>query len=198
MEEHGTPGASGYTTATGAQAQERLRAGAQGETSTARALRLFLGDDPHTHVFHSVNLGNRRLTADVDHIVTRGDRILVLDSKCWRPGRYRNRDGRPARPTGEPLTEPTWRTPSVAAAILADHPASPAVTAGLVVWSSQPDKKVNIRRLRLPATQPPVTVTRGGTRAFRHLVLRSLRPGDPVEAQHEDLILYLHGAVAAA
>lgn len=199
MEEHGTPAANSYTTATGTQAQQRQYAGAQGEHATAQLLRQLAGTDPHTHVFHSVNLGDKRLTADIDHVIIRGDRILILDSKWWAPGRYRTTpDGQHHRPDGTTITSPTWRTPTVAAQLLG-HPEGPHPDTALIIWNSRPGQRQNVRRLRPPVTDPPLVILQGDTRRARRYITRALdltnqRPAPPNQA----LVNRLHNAATVA
>lgn len=195
MEEHGTPAATGYTTATGTQAQQRQYAGAQGEHATAQLLRQLAGTDTHTHVFHSVNLDDKRLTADIDHVIIRGDRILILDSKWWAPGRYRTtRDGQHHRPDGTAITPPTWRTPTVAAQLLG-HPEGPHPAAALVIWNSQPGQRQSLRRLHPPDTDPPLAILQGSTRRARRHITRALGLNDPRPAPpNHALINRLHHA----
>lgn len=63
-----------------------VEAGAQGEESTAALLELLLGI-PGTAVFHGLQFpGNT--DADVDHAVSHGNTVFLLDSKLYRWGTY--------------------------------------------------------------------------------------------------------------
>lgn len=89
--------------------QEAAEAGARGEEATAAMLDLLL-DIPGTMVFHGLQFpGNS--DADVDHAVSHGNVVFLLDSKLYRWGTYewmpgpRDRIGRNDR-YGPP--RPNW------------------------------------------------------------------------------------------
>ena len=39
-------------------------------------------------MLHSLQMPSRRMKADIDHAVVAGNRVWLLDSKCWVPGFY--------------------------------------------------------------------------------------------------------------
>lgn len=59
--------------------------GARAERATAVVLDR-LGASPDVHVFHDVRLPG--MTGQLHHVVACGDRLVVVDSKWWAPGRY--------------------------------------------------------------------------------------------------------------
>ncbi|KHL01021.1 hypothetical protein LK10_17830 [Sinomonas humi] len=64
----------------------KVEAGAQGEESTAALLELLLGI-PGTAVFHGLQFPGSP-DADVDHAVSHGNTVFLLDSKLLRWGTY--------------------------------------------------------------------------------------------------------------
>ena len=69
---------------------DRAKVGAKGERFTAEELAKLFGRDPVTWVFHDLALP-RWKSANVDHAVCRGSRVVILDTKCWAPGNYWSR-----------------------------------------------------------------------------------------------------------
>lgn len=73
-------------------AEGAVRAGTEAEKETARIIDEWAIHYPGTVVWHSLELA--RLTKrtkkkyDVDHVIWRGDRIVVVDTKNWEADRY--------------------------------------------------------------------------------------------------------------
>jgi hypothetical protein len=63
-------------------------AGAAGEHRSAALLNWRYADDSSTWVLHHCRAPGFS-HADVDHVVVRGSTVVVIDTKCWKPGRYR-------------------------------------------------------------------------------------------------------------
>ncbi|HVT77883.1 MAG TPA: nuclease-related domain-containing protein [Acidimicrobiales bacterium] len=63
-----------------------VRSGDVGEASTRRHLEAAFGADSSVHVFHNLSVPGAK--ADIDHAVLRGDTLVVVDSKHWKPGFY--------------------------------------------------------------------------------------------------------------
>jgi hypothetical protein len=67
--------------------------GHEGEVQTARLLAAAFRGDPDVLLFHDLRVPERgdgrpeRGNGQIDHIIVRGHRIIVLDSKRWRAGR---------------------------------------------------------------------------------------------------------------
>lgn len=81
---HGTPG--GVAGATGKFDQGAINAGVKGEENTASLLKLLL-KIPGTSVFHGLKFPGSE-TADVDHAVSHGNTVYLIDSKMFRNGVY--------------------------------------------------------------------------------------------------------------
>ena len=82
---HGTAGA-GLVDATWAANPTVARIGRDGEIRTARLLndhRPF-----NTAVLHDLAVPAAGYTANIDHAVVSGNRVLLIDTKAWRSGRY--------------------------------------------------------------------------------------------------------------
>lgn len=62
-------------------------AGREGEESTGRVLdRVSL--ESQRDVWHDLDVPAKGIRANIDHIVTGGDVVLIVDSKRWKPGFY--------------------------------------------------------------------------------------------------------------
>ncbi|HLH46918.1 MAG TPA: NERD domain-containing protein [Acidimicrobiales bacterium] len=61
--------------------------GSAGERRTAEVLAQAYGRDPYTWVFHNLAVPGW-VRGNIDHVVVRGSTVVVLDTKCWAPGRY--------------------------------------------------------------------------------------------------------------
>ena len=83
----GIPG-RGLVDASWAANKEVAEIGRRGELFTAAVLdRLARPDGPT--VLHDLLLSDASgVRVNVDHVVVSGRRVVVLDSKCWQPGRY--------------------------------------------------------------------------------------------------------------
>jgi len=88
--EYGTPGGSLSHGAIG-KFKNTAAVGASGERRTADLLRA-IQNQRHPQkrfvVIHDVMLPSAKYTANIDHIVVAGNRVLIIDSKVWSPGFY--------------------------------------------------------------------------------------------------------------
>jgi hypothetical protein len=64
-----------------------IESGLIGETLTGDLLEQYVTRIPSARIFHSLAWPGSA-TADVDHAVLCGRRLLLIDSKHWRPGHY--------------------------------------------------------------------------------------------------------------
>lgn len=72
------------------------RNGAAGERRTAAVLARVAAQTGVT-VLHDLNVPAKGYTANIDHVVVSGRKVLVVDSKQWRPGFYWTAGGRTRR-----------------------------------------------------------------------------------------------------
>lgn len=84
---YGVPG-GGLKNATWAANQGVAAVGADGERKTAAVLNEAALAGRGAVVLHDVMIPSARYTANVDHVVVTGNRVLLIDSKVWKPGRY--------------------------------------------------------------------------------------------------------------
>ncbi|MGP9843336.1 nuclease-related domain-containing protein [Brachybacterium sp. 107] len=63
------------------------KVGRAGEESTGRALDR-IAVESRRDVWHDLDVPARGISANIDHIVTGGTVVLIVDSKRWRPGFY--------------------------------------------------------------------------------------------------------------
>ncbi|MGO3210832.1 nuclease-related domain-containing protein [Brachybacterium sp. AOP42-C2-15] len=61
--------------------------GRAGEESTGRVLDM-IAVESRRDVWHDLDVPARGIAANIDHIVTGGTVVLIVDSKRWRPGFY--------------------------------------------------------------------------------------------------------------
>jgi hypothetical protein len=135
---------------------DRAQVGIKGERFTADELSRLFERDPNTWVFHDLTLP-RWKSANLDHVVCRGDVIVVLDSKCWAPGRYWSLKGRVYR--GWERFDPAEKiklTPLVES--LSRFLGSEFVITPLVViWPSRPGRigtRYPLLSMKLPLNTP--------------------------------------------
>ena len=82
----GRPGAN-LATATDPFGVSRSEPGAVGEPIGGSKLEEILPTYQDAYVFHSLRFPGSAV-ADVDHAVVRGQQVVLVDSKSWKPGRY--------------------------------------------------------------------------------------------------------------
>lgn len=80
----GVPG-HGLQDAGWAKNQQVAAKGAVGEKLTAQVLDRLATDGDAT-VMHDLRIPSSRYTANIDHVVVSGNRVLIVDSKLWKPG----------------------------------------------------------------------------------------------------------------
>lgn len=133
--------------------------GADGERRTAEMLRRWLADGslPGAVVLHDLKIPARGITANVDHAIVTGRRLLLVDSKMWKPGRYFTFRGRTFRSAGgwpKRFPHADKSTMELAVSVFeglyrnADIEVDVARPV-LAVWPSQ-SGKLHLRRLRVP------------------------------------------------
>jgi hypothetical protein len=66
-----------------------------GERATMRLLDGRFAADPDLCILHDLHIptadGRGAEPANVDHVIISGGRVLLIDSKSWKPGRYKTR-----------------------------------------------------------------------------------------------------------
>jgi hypothetical protein len=92
MREYGTP-AKSLTGMGGRYDAQSLRLGAAGERTTARLRAQGFARDDNVVVMHDLDIPSSsgrmsRGGGNVDHVVVRGDRVMIIDSKAWAGGFY--------------------------------------------------------------------------------------------------------------
>ena len=97
---YGNVGGSLVTEAAWIQ-KNAARVGASGERLTASVLDRLAGRPGGVTVMHDLDIPLPGFTANIDHVVIAGRQITLIDSKVWRPGIYKTRDGVTTR-SGKP------------------------------------------------------------------------------------------------
>lgn len=77
--------ATGLQDASWAKNAEVARIGATGETRTASELAVF---GNQAAVFHDLRVPIPGFKSNIDHIVVTGKKVLLIDTKVWKPGIY--------------------------------------------------------------------------------------------------------------
>lgn len=95
--------------------------------------------------------------ANIDHLVISGDKILIVDSKVWKPGRYWTLAGKTRRGV-ERFTPAEKKTVEMArerldALLSKSGVPHQLVTPILVVWPSRRDGAVRSSMLRVPGAR---------------------------------------------
>ena len=152
---HGTAGA-GLVDATWAANPTVARIGRDGEIRTARLLNDHRPSD--TAVLHDLAVPAAGYTANIDHAVVSGNRVLLIDTKAWRSGRYWTLLGGTRR-GWQRFGHADTRTPAMArdriARMLASRGIAATVLTPLVaVWPSSPTGTVSVRWLRMHGCTP--------------------------------------------
>ncbi|GAA1490969.1 nuclease-related domain-containing protein [Brachybacterium sacelli] len=66
---------------------DAAKTGREGEESTGRVLDR-IAVETQRDVWHDLNVPARGIEANIDHIVTGGRVLLIIDAKRWKPGFY--------------------------------------------------------------------------------------------------------------
>ena len=173
---HGTAGA-GLVDATWTASPAVARIGRDGEIRTARLL-----DDhrpSNTAVLHDLAIPAAGYTANIDHAVVSGDRVLLIDTKAWRSGRYWTLFG-VTRRGWQRFGHADTRTPAMARDRIARLLNARGITATVgiplvAVWPSSPTGTVSVRWLRMHGCTP--ITAEALPRRIRRMI--GNRPPDP-------------------
>lgn len=77
---------AGDTTSWAKASSGAQKAGRDAEIKTAAALSLIVGTGPT--VLHDLRIPIPGFSANIDHVVVHGSRVLIIDAKAWAPGFY--------------------------------------------------------------------------------------------------------------
>lgn len=77
--------ATGLADTTWAVSEAVARAGTKGELRSEEVLNRFGG---RAAVMHDLRVPIPGFKANIDHVVVSGNRVLIIDSKLWKPGFY--------------------------------------------------------------------------------------------------------------
>jgi hypothetical protein len=174
----GVPG-GGLVDASWAACEEVAEVGRRGELLTAAVLDPLAGPAGPT-VLHDLLLSAASgVRVNVDHVVVSGRRVLLVESKCWRPGRYWTALGRTCRGLSR-VPHADKRGGIVAMRNLQQHILpSRAVVVGpvYVIW---PSAQASADRLAVRWYRPPVGRAMTGAQFARKAARMVGRaPADP-------------------
>ncbi|HEX9088350.1 MAG TPA: nuclease-related domain-containing protein [Arthrobacter sp.] len=149
--------------------------GAQGEERTAMTLN---GFGLKAAVLHDLRVPIPGFKSNIDHIIVSGKRVLVLDTKVWKPGFYWTLAGKNRR--GTERIKHTEKDVAYLQAALITYLRGTGATITLphlVIWPSSTHAKISFWLLRVPGASRLLhgTALLGFTKRF---ITRA--PADPV------------------
>lgn len=152
----GTAG-GGLTNASWAANETVARLGQKGEVRTAELLDELAVEYP-VAVLHDVRIPIPGFTANIDHVVVAGHRVLLIDSKVWKPGRYWTIGGRTRRGWST-FEHAATKTPGMAhdtiGRFLTQRGAQHQMLTPLVaIWPSSSKGSVSTQLLRMDRCRP--------------------------------------------
>lgn len=124
------------------------RMGTKGEQLSEKVLNTF---SSRAAVMHDLRVPIPGFKANIDHVIVSGRRVLILDSKMWKPGFYWtlagvNRRGREKVPhTGK---DQAWITKAVESHLRGTG--AEVLTVRLVIWPSRTGEKASTWLLKVP------------------------------------------------
>lgn len=131
------------------------RVGLSGEIRTAEILNKLARERGGPTVMHDLTFPGTR--ANIDHLVISGDRVLIIDSKVWKPGVYWTLGGQSRRGTErvrhlekDSIEKATARLKARLTKAKIKHV---VVTPIVVVWPSRRGGVVRTSMLRVPGAK---------------------------------------------
>lgn len=142
--------AAGLANAHWAKNQDVADIGANGERRTAEILDSFAD---RAAVLHDLRIPVKGISANIDHVVVSGKRVLILDTKVWKPGIYWTLGGVNRRGLVRVVhtQKKTMEMARSSLVRLLDRHAVQVVTPKLAVWSSRTTEPVRTIFFRVPA-----------------------------------------------
>lgn len=127
------------------------KAGADGETKTAAVLDGFA---LKAAVLHDLRVPVPGFKANIDHIVVSGKRVLILDSKVWKPGFYWTLFGinrRGGERVDHTAKDQAWMQRALTGYLRGTG--ADVATPHLVIWPSRKGGAVSLWLLRVPGAR---------------------------------------------
>lgn len=150
------------------------RMGARGETRTAEILD---ASSRKAAIMHDLRVPIPGFKANIDHIVVSGKRVLVLDTKVWKPGFYWTLFGVNRR--GLQRVDHTAKNQGYITRALESHLAGTGAritSPQLVVWPSSTRSKLSLWALTVPGAN--VSPAHTLKTILRQFITR--KPADPI------------------
>ncbi|MFS0885153.1 nuclease-related domain-containing protein [Aeromicrobium sp. 179-A 4D2 NHS] len=131
--------------------------GKQGEIRTARLLDELASRDGGPSILHDLRIPMKGVSANIDHVVVSGRRVLLLDTKEWKPGFYwtfrgRSYRGRDRVPHAEKKTM-EMASKAVRGFLEREGVKATVVHPVVAVWPSSNKKTLNVWALRFPGAR---------------------------------------------
>ena len=118
---------------------DRAHVGHKGERFTYDELNKLFARNLTTYVFHDLALPGWK-TANLDHAICHGNRVVIVDSKCWAPGRYWTRGDAVYRGFSRFEAAEEIRLPRIANELGEFLGMEVTVTPLVVIWPSHPGR----------------------------------------------------------
>jgi hypothetical protein len=145
--------------------------GNEGEKATMRLLDAQFAADPTMCILHDLNIptadGRGTEPANVDHVIITGNKVLLIDSKSWKPGKFKTRRNGITYRDRQPFPAADTHTLDMVAHRYTNFLAQHGISAdrmphwiGLtVVWPTNPSR-MSLRRIKHKSnnTNDPLTV----------------------------------------
>ncbi|MCC3299332.1 nuclease-related domain-containing protein [Arthrobacter caoxuetaonis] len=124
------------------------RVGAKGEQLSETILN---GFGQQAAVMHDLRVPIPGFKANMDHIIVSGKRVMILDSKMWKPGFYWSLGGvnrRGFEKVPHTAKDQTWVSEAVSRHLKGTG--ASVLATRLVIWPSRPNEPLRTAFLRVP------------------------------------------------
>lgn len=133
------------------------KAGQKGEVETARLLDALAHAEGGPSILHDLRIPMKGVSANIDHVIVSGRRVLLLDTKRWKPGFYwtlggRSYRGRTRVPHAEKQTM-IMAANAVRGFLEREGVKATVVQPVVAVWPSSSKKPLSVWALRFPGAR---------------------------------------------
>lgn len=131
--------------------------GQQGEVRTARLLNELADRDGGPSILHDLRIPMKGVSANIDHVIVSGRRVLLLDTKEWKPGFYwtfrgRSYRGRTRVPHAEKKTM-VMAANAVRGFLEREGVKATVIEPVVAVWPSSTKNTLTVWALRFPGAR---------------------------------------------
>lgn len=165
-----------------AKDQGAAKVGASGERRTAELLDRYATQG--VTVMHDLRVPSAKYKANIDHVVVSGNRVFVIDSKVWKPGRYWTVRGKTRRGFERfaPADKQTMVVTQKALVAMFERAGLDVIveTPMLFVWASSKRGKLSMKWIRVPGANvvPGHRVSKVCDKNFNNRVFGGAKPAE--------------------